>query len=187
MWLKITCIHIKSSPKRRLFLFRNTILHILYFVCRYLQCKLKKSNDMEIANLWSTYIHKCKLQPYQQLHTLAQGIIKVMWCEMLSMWLHFSICATIAFSALLLTQREASTQEGLSYKEKVALLLRGWWKVAHSTFSSLNTVHRFLVPDYTQKILTEIWHQFWQKNDGENICHWNYFQIPRALSELCTS
>ena len=58
-------------------------------------------------------------------HILAQGIIKVMWCEMLSMWLHFSICATIAFSALLLTQREASTQEGLSYREKVALLLRG--------------------------------------------------------------
>ena len=28
------------------------------------------------------------------------------------------------------------------------------------------------------------WHQFWDKNDGENICHWNYFQIPRALSEL---
>ena len=28
------------------------------------------------------------------------------------------------------------------------------------------------------------WHQFWDKNDVENICHWNYFQIPRALSEL---
>ena len=28
------------------------------------------------------------------------------------------------------------------------------------------------------------WHQFWNKNNGENICHWNYFQIPRALSEL---
>ena len=103
---------------------------------------------------------------------------------MLSMWLHFSICATIAFSALLLTQREASTQEGLSYKEKVALLLRGCWKVTHSTFSSLNTVHRFLVPGNTQKILKEIWHQFWQQNDGENICHWSYFQIQRALSEL---
>ena len=137
------------------------------------------------ANLWNTYIHKCKLQPYQQLHTLAQGIIKVMWCEMLSMWLHFSICATIAFSALLLTQREASTQEGLSYKEKVALLLRGWWKVTHSTFSSLNTVHRFLVSNNTKKKsyrdLTSI---LTKKNDGENICHWNYFQIPQALSEL---
>ena len=26
---------------------------------------------------------------------------------------------------------------------------------------------RFLVPDNTQKILTEIWHHFWIKNDGE--------------------
>ena len=43
---------------------------------------------------------------------------------------------------------------------------------------------RFLVLGNTQKILTEIWHQIWDKNDGENICHWNYFQIPRALSEL---
>ena len=28
------------------------------------------------------------------------------------------------------------------------------------------------------------WHQFCYKNDGENICHWNYFQIPQALSVL---
>ena len=27
----------------------------------------------------------------------------------------------------------------------------------------------FLVPSNRQKILTEIWHQFWDKNDGENI------------------
>ena len=40
---------------------------------------------------------------------------------------------------------------------------------------------RFLVPRNAQKILTKIWHQFW---DGENIYHWNYFQIPPALSEL---
>ena len=26
----------------------------------------------------------------------------------------------------------------------------------------------FQVPGNTQKILTEIWHQFWDKNDGEN-------------------
>ena len=33
------------------------------------------------------------------------------------------------------------------------------------------------------KILTKIWHlQFWDKNYVENIYHWNYFQIPRALS-----
>ena len=36
---------------------------------------------------------------------------------------------------------------------------------------------------YTKKF-TEIWHQIWDKNDGENICHWSYFQIPWALSEL---
>ena len=42
----------------------------------------------------------------------------------------------------------------------------------------------FLVLGNTQKILTEIWHQIWDKNDGENICHWNHFQFPRALSEL---
>ena len=27
----------------------------------------------------------------------------------------------------------------------------------------------FLVPGNTQKNLIEIWHQFWDKNDGENI------------------
>ena len=27
----------------------------------------------------------------------------------------------------------------------------------------------------TLKILTEIWHQFWDKIDGKSICHWNYF------------
>ena len=47
------------------------------------------------------------------------------------------------------------------------------------------TVHcRFLVPENSTKILMVIWHQFWDKNDGEKWCHWNYFQIPRALSEL---
>ena len=28
------------------------------------------------------------------------------------------------------------------------------------------------------------WYQIWDKNNGENICHWNCFQIPWALSEL---
>ena len=37
------------------------------------------------------------------------------------------------------------------------------------------------------KNLTEIWHQFLHKNDGQNRCHWNYFQIPRALSELAAN
>ena len=36
----------------------------------------------------------------------------------------------------------------------------------------------------TQETSHFYWHQFWDKNDDENICHWNYFQIPRALSEL---
>ena len=52
-------------------------------------------------------------------------------------------------------------------------------------YRSWHTRHcRFLVPGNTQKNLTEIWHQFLDKNVGENICHWNYFQIPQALSEL---
>ena len=38
-------------------------------------------------------------------------------------------------------------------------------------FSSLMKHCRFLVSGNTQKILTEILHQFWHKNDGENICH----------------
>ena len=42
----------------------------------------------------------------------------------------------------------------------------------------------FLVLGNTQKSLTHIWHQIRDKNDGENICHWNHFQFPRALSEL---
>ena len=43
---------------------------------------------------------------------------------------------------------------------------------------------RFFVPGNTQKNLADILHQFWDKNDGKNICHWNHFQIPQALSEL---
>ena len=42
----------------------------------------------------------------------------------------------------------------------------------------------FLVLGNTQKILTEIWHQIWDKTDGENIWNWNYFWISQALSEL---
>ena len=43
---------------------------------------------------------------------------------------------------------------------------------------------RFLVPGNTTKILTETWHQIWHKNDGENMCNWNYFQNPRVPSEF---
>ena len=39
---------------------------------------------------------------------------------------------------------------------------------------------RFLVPDNTQKILMEIWHPFWLKNDGEKWSRKNDFEIPRA-------
>ena len=42
----------------------------------------------------------------------------------------------------------------------------------------------FLVLGNTQKTLTLNWHQIWDKNYGENLCHWNYFQFSRALSEL---
>ena len=43
---------------------------------------------------------------------------------------------------------------------------------------------RFLVPDNTQKILTEIWHNFWLKNDDEKWSRKNYFEIPWWPSEL---
>ena len=36
----------------------------------------------------------------------------------------------------------------------------------------------------TQETSHFYWNQFWDKTDDENICHWNYFQIPWALSEL---
>ena len=47
------------------------------------------------------------------------------------------------------------------------------------------TAHcRFLVPDNIQKILMEISHHFWLKNDGEKWSRKNYFEIPRWPSEL---
>ena len=37
----------------------------------------------------------------------------------------------------------------------------------------------------TQETSLFYWRQqFWDNNDNKNICHWNHFQIPRALSEL---
>ena len=36
----------------------------------------------------------------------------------------------------------------------------------------------------TQETSHFYWHQFWDKNDGENICRLNCFRFPRALSEL---
>ena len=52
-------------------------------------------------------------------------------------------------------------------------------------FSQETAYHcRFLVPGNSTKILHDIWHQFWVKNDGEKWCHWNYFQIPWALSDF---
>ena len=55
-----------------------------------------------------------------------------------------------------------------------------------------NFIHcRFLVPGNSTKILQDVWHHFWDKNEdkneGEKWCHWNYFQIPRSLSELPTN
>ena len=46
---------------------------------------------------------------------------------------------------------------------------------------------RFLVPDNTQKILTEIWHHFWLKNDGEKWSRKKYFKIPWWPSEVLLS
>ena len=43
---------------------------------------------------------------------------------------------------------------------------------------------RFLMPDNTQIILTEIWHHFWLKNDDEKWSRKNYFEIPRWPLEI---
>jgi hypothetical protein len=40
------------------------------------------------------------------------------------------------------------------------------------------------VPGNIQKILTEICHHFWLKNDGEKWPRKKYFEIPRAPSEI---
>ena len=40
------------------------------------------------------------------------------------------------------------------------------------------------MPDNTQKILTEILHRFWLKNDDEKWSRKNYFEIPRWPSEI---
>jgi hypothetical protein len=40
------------------------------------------------------------------------------------------------------------------------------------------------VPGNTQKILTEICHHFWLKNDGEKWSRKNYIEIPRWPSEI---
>ena len=58
-----------------------------------------------------------------------------------------------------------------AFKDPVGILNDG---VTHCLYLVLNT----------QETSHFYWHQFWDKNDGENICHWNYFQIPWALSEL---
>ena len=47
---------------------------------------------------------------------------------------------------------------------------------------SRKAVHcRFLVPDNTQKILKEICHHYWLKNDGEKWSIKNYFEILKQL------
>ena len=57
--------------------------------------------------------------------------------------------------------------------------------LSNSKVSSIrNPTHCLYLILNTQETSHFYWHQFWGKNDGENICHWNYFQIPRALSEL---
>ena len=42
----------------------------------------------------------------------------------------------------------------------------------------------FFIISTSQKILTEIRHHFWLKNDGEKWSTKNYFKIPRWPSEL---
>ena len=50
-----------------------------------------------------------------------------------------------------------------------------------------STPHCLYLVLNTQETSHFYWHQFWHKNDNENICHWNYFQLPRALSELAAN
>ena len=55
------------------------------------------------------------------------------------------------------------------------------WQFYNSISNKSHCLHLVLNTQDTKHFYC---HQFWNKNDGENICHWNYFQIPWALSEL---
>ena len=84
------------------------------------------------------------------------------------------------------------------FKKYISLkiMLLWLWKVIINLCKQASILFLFLTPIFcawpqylylvlnTQETSHFYWHQFWSKNDGENICHWNYFQIPRALSEL---
>ena len=68
---------------------------------------------------------------------------------------------------------------------KLLHLCTAEWKFIIVIIIKLITTHcRFLLPDNTQKILTEIWHHFWLKNDGEKWSRKKCFKIPRWPSEL---
>ena len=56
--------------------------------------------------------------------------------------------------------------------------------VTNALLESLGSHCRFLVPDNTQKILTEIWHHFWLENDDEKWSRFFHFEILHAPSEL---
>ena len=70
----------------------------------------------------------------------------------------------VCFSLFLCSQKLGSVSFSISFLERKT----------HCLYLILNT----------QETSHFYWHQFWDKNDDENICHWNYFQILRALSEL---
>ena len=73
------------------------------------------------------------------------------------------------------------------WKHMPFLWVHNFQKFSSDTFQGTFTQHTagisFWIPRTGHKpfLLTP---QFWDKNDGENISNWNYFQIPRVLSEL---
>ena len=62
--------------------------------------------------------------------------------------------------------------------------LRSVYKFDGLTWLRYDQSHCLYLDLNNQETSHFYWHQFWDRNDCESICHWNYFQIPRALSEL---
>ena len=82
---------------------------------------------------------------------------------------------------------DTSVGNQLSYFQNGYFSKNLWW--FHEPHNQVKctkeyTHCRFLVPDNTQKILTEIWHHFWLKNDDEKWSRKKYFEIPRWPSEI---
>ena len=106
----------------------------------------------------------------------------------ISFWVYVSISKSFSISQIPLIKTDTvSVRHFLCYTcfkiiiERINYFLSAIIPICKQTFTYHN---RFLVPENSRKILLGIWHQFWYTYDGEKWCHWNYFQIPPALSEL---